>query len=144
VAQSVRSKLPALLRPYYRNGRRMVKTAFGFREFHKFRLRTKRLRYTLEFFRFCYGPGLEERLAGLRQIQDYLGAISDCESVRELVAETLPAKSPDREALEAFLRKRARRKAAELRLYWRRIFDADGAELRWRNYLARPKKALES
>ena len=98
---NARLKLPALVEPYFRAGRKLAGTGLG--ELHKFRLLTKRLRYTIEFFRFCYGPGLEDRLRDLRKIQDYLGAISDCESARELIEETLPARSRERADVEGLV-----------------------------------------
>ena len=45
---------------------------------HKFRLRTKRFRYTLEMFKDLYGPGMLKRIESLKQVQTYLGDINDC------------------------------------------------------------------
>jgi CHAD domain-containing protein len=98
--------------------------------FHKFRLKTKRFRYTLELFEPCYGPGLEERLKLLRHIQDLLGEINDCATTQKLVGA-----QPDR--FWKFLERRMALRARALRMWWRQTFDGPGQESRWTNYLAR-------
>lgn len=109
----------------------------SFPALHRLRLDTKRLRYILELFRPCYGPGLNLFLATLRQIQDHLGAINDCATARGLIGRTLPGPSPERKRLDRLLNLRAKRKAAEFREYWRQTFDAAGQERRWVFYLSR-------
>jgi len=141
-AANARRKLPSLAQSCFRAGRKLAAARFSFSASHKFRLRTKRLRYTLEFFRLCYGPGLDELLAELRRVQDYLGAISDCQSTAEIAGRLLPASAPERKAFDHYLRERARRKAAQFRLHWRRTLGAEGADLRWCNYLRRPRRAV--
>ena len=135
--QNARLKLPALAQSFFEAGRRLANLNASEAALHRFRLRTKRLRYTLEFFRFCYGPGLERRLEVLREIQDCLGEISDCAVARELAAQTLAPRSAERQQADRFLRARARRKAAQFRRYWRVVVDVPGEERRWRNYLSR-------
>ena len=142
VTANARRKLPSQARSYFRAGGKLAEVRLGFSASHKFRLRTKRLRYTLEFFRLCYGPGLDELLAELRRVQDYLGAISDCKSTEEIAGGLLPAGSPERKAFDHYLRERARRKAAQFRLHWRKTLGAEGADLRWCNYLRRPRRAV--
>jgi CHAD domain-containing protein len=135
--QNARLKLPSLVERYFRLGRKVADPSSPQAALHPFRLKTKRLRYTLEFFRFCYGPGLERRLAVLREIQDCLGEFSDCAVTRELAARTLAPRSAEAQQADRFLRGRARRKAAQFRRYWREVVDVPGEERRWRNYLAR-------
>ena len=106
---------------------------------HRFRLHTKALRYTVELFRPCYGPGLDLRLAALRKIQDCLGAMSDYATTKDLIASKLPRGDPERLRLSRLLTARTRRKCAELRRYWGQSFDKRGEQQRWRTYLSRPR-----
>ena len=123
-------RLPPLAREYYRAGRELfaVKPTVG--AFHKFRLDTKRFRYTLELFQPCYGPGLEQRLKLLRKIQDLLGEINDCATTQKLLKA-----QPDR--ISKFLERRVALRTRALRMWWRQTFDGAGREIWWTNYLAR-------
>ncbi|HSW48824.1 MAG TPA: CHAD domain-containing protein, partial [Bryobacteraceae bacterium] len=139
-AQNARHALPGLVCAYFEAGRELMEGALRPAALHRFRLDTKALRYTLELFRPCYGPGLERLLSELRRIQGCLGLISDYATCTELVASHLAGTAPERVRIEALLNARTRRKSLELRRYWKRIADAPGAERRWRSYLARPRK----
>ncbi|MBZ5596232.1 MAG: CHAD domain-containing protein [Acidobacteriia bacterium] len=123
-------KLPQLARTYFRAGRALFAAESTPESLHKFRLKSKRFRYTLELFQPCYGPGLEERLKLLRNIQDLLGEINDCVTTRKLVAQNQPAVSK-------FLERRMAVKKRALRSYWFQTFAAAGQENWWANYLAR-------
>lgn len=136
-AESARKKLPALVQSYFEEGRKLAEGEASQEALHRFRLRTKRLRYTLEFFRSCYGPGFETRLGALRKVQDYLGEISDCTATRQLAAAALPARTAERRQVERFLASRAQWKAAQFRRHWQKVFDVPGEDRRWRNYLSR-------
>lgn len=140
-AENARSKLPALMQSYFEEGRKLVNGDASSDGLHRFRLGTKRLRYTLEFFRPCYGPGFETRLGALRKVQDCLGEISDCTATRQLVAAILPVRTVERKQIERFLGGRAQGKAAQFRRHWQKAFDVPGEERRWRNYLARGVKS---
>jgi CHAD domain-containing protein len=137
-AENTRLKLPVLALAYFRAGRKLAAGVYSAKAYHQFRLKTKRLRYTLEFFRPCYGPGLAMRLAALRKLQDCLGDISDCEAARDLVKTAPPE---ERKQAERHLRARIRRRAAQFRRDWQREFDAAGEERRWRAYLSRSHAA---
>lgn len=132
-------KLPALARVYFRAGRELFAAKPTVGSFHKFRLETKRFRYTLELFQPCYGPGLEERLKLLRNIQDLLGEINDCATTQKL----LPAQ-PGK--VSKFLDRRMVLRARTLRTLWRQTIDGKGQESWWTNYLARfarkPRRSL--
>ena len=108
---------------------------------HPFRLETKALRYTLELFRPCFGPGLEVFLLSLRRIQDCLGALNDYATTRDLIAARLPKHAPDRQKMDRVLTARTMRKSLEFRRYWRQTFDKPGEDQRWMNYLSRPRTA---
>jgi CHAD domain-containing protein len=56
-------------------------------EHHEMRIATKRLRYTLETFAPCYPNQLSQPLQTLRQLQDFLGQMHDC----DVWLQTLPA-----------------------------------------------------
>jgi len=123
-------RLPQLARAYFRAGRGLFAAEPTPESLHKFRLVSKRFRYTLELFQPCYGPGLEERLAMLRNIQNLLGEINDCATTRKLVGQNQPA-------ISKFLERRMALKRRALRTYWFHVFAAAGHEARWTSYLAR-------
>jgi CHAD domain-containing protein len=135
--ENARAALPALLGAYFSEGRKAMGAAPTSAGMHRFRLHTKRVRYTLEMFQGCYGPGLERYLAALRQIQDHLGAMNDCATTRALVRAKAPKSSPERARMERFLKGDWKRRRADLRRSWGQVFDKEGEERRWRNYLAR-------
>jgi len=132
VAENARRYLPPLVQSYFGEGRKLMRGKWSSAEFHAFRLQTKRLRYTLELFRPCYGPGLERCIDGLRGLQDYLGEISDCATIREILRH-----SKQRARIEKMLKARARSAIAGLKKHWRQSFDRPGEERRWINYFER-------
>jgi CHAD domain-containing protein len=123
-------KLPQLAREYFQAGRILFSGTPDPRSLHKFRLRTKRFRYTLELFQPCYGPGLEERLRLVRNIQDLLGKINDCATTQKLAGQS-------RGTFHRFLERRMALKQRELFHYWFQVFAAAGREEWWAHYLAR-------
>ena len=136
-AQNARAKLPKMLEAYFEEGRKLMDPSSSPAVMHRFRLETKAVRYALELFRACYGPGLGRYLTALARIQDRLGAINDCETTRDLVASKLPAGSCDRIKMERILTASLQRKWSEFRRYWQQSFDRSGEERRWSNYLSR-------
>jgi CHAD domain-containing protein len=137
---NARRRLPELVLSYYREGRKAAAGDAAPEALHEFRLGTKRLRYTIELFRSCYGPGLQLWLAALGRIQDHLGAISDCATTGRICLAAMPLDSPaDRKRLESYLDKRAAREAAAFRRYWRSEFDKAGEARRWEIYFRRTK-----
>ncbi len=138
VAENARRNVPPLARAYFRAGRKLTAGEWSADAFHEFRLHTKRLRYTLELFRGCYGPALERYLAALSRVQDHLGTISDCAVTGKLVAGLLGRRSPHRRQFDGLLERRAKAAATQLRRYWRAGFDPPGQERRWVRYLSRP------
>src|SRR5262245_35609467 len=82
-ARNAAEKLPELARAFLAAGGDLEGKPY--REFHRFRLLAKRFRYTLEIFRPCYGPGLEQRIESLRTLQQHLGDLNDCAATEELV-----------------------------------------------------------
>jgi CHAD domain-containing protein len=137
-SRRARRILPPMAERYFALGRELsAHEAAGPAEMHGFRLATKRLRYTLELFRPCYGPAMEKRLEELRAIQTYLGDLNDCDVARRLAGQVAPPGGRDRRRFEEYLAARAGKKASAFRRRWRDAFDAPGRERAWRAYLAR-------
>jgi CHAD domain-containing protein len=136
-AANARAQLPALMTAYFESGRKLLAKPTSPEDLHRFRLRTKRTRYTLELFRPCYGPGLEQRLSAIRGIQTLLGEINDCDATQRLLAKSHSKRSLPWRRLERFLGARSRRLAIAFRKEWRESFDAPGREQWWTAYLGR-------
>jgi CHAD domain-containing protein len=134
-AVNARRILPEFVAAYFREVRDFLAKDRDPAELHRMRLASKRLRYTLELFRPCYGPGLEERLKALKELQDSLGEVNDAVATRVLLGHKVERKARD------FLRNRAGEKAAEFRKHWSESFDAPEREAWWTGYLERTAKA---
>lgn len=122
-AENSRRELPALAAEYFAAGRAAMDKKRSHRELHRFRVKTKRFRYTLEMFRSAYGPGLDTQLDRLRQLQGILGKISDAYTIRELLRDDgCYKKDLDREG---------KKRVQEFRQHWETVFDAAGEEEAW-------------
>lgn len=135
-AANARRYLPGLVSAYFTQVRELLAADPPPAELHVVRLASKRLRYSLELFRPCYGPGLKLRLAALQNLQQVLGEVNDCSATERLLENIMP-KSPARQRIVTHLHHRAGAKAAELRKEWRQGFDAPGRERWWLEYLAK-------
>jgi CHAD domain-containing protein len=129
-ALNARRVLPDLVRDYFKAGRKLDQDS-GAKAMHRFRLRTKRLRYTLEAFVTLSGPGLKLKIARLRPIQNALGDLNDCEVLASQMDERLPHQ------VRTYLAKRSDEKRKEFLRYWREEFDAAGEDKKWQQYLVR-------
>jgi hypothetical protein len=98
---------------------------------HRFRLRTKRLRYTLEAFVTIYGHGISRRCASLRPIQNALGEANDCAVLMQESGHTLPP------GVRTWLEERTVERRNEFLRYWKEEFDAVDEEKKWIRYLTR-------
>jgi CHAD domain-containing protein len=141
-ADNARKYLPQLVTDYFACGRELLARHPKPAELHALRLATKRLRYTLELFRPCYGPGIRTRIAALRELQQSLGEINDTVAAERTLGAILNGKSAQRTRVENFLRRQGELKAAEFGKQWREVFDAPGQERWWTGYLARRSKKL--
>lgn len=126
VVQNARELLPKLARKYFEAGRDAVSGKRPPDELHRFRLETKRFRYTLELFRPVYGPQLDRYLNALRGLQGALGKVSDYEAIQRVV-------DGDR-ALKSEINQQLKQRVKDLRNAWR-AFDSEGTLKRWRTYL---------
>jgi CHAD domain-containing protein len=125
--------LPRLASGYFHEVREFLAEEHEPKEFHRMRLASKRLRYVLELFRPCYGPGLEERLDALKKLQDSLGDVNDAVSAGGLMGERTSQK------VKKFLSARAEEKAQEFRLHWTASFDAPKREEWWTGFLRKTR-----
>ena len=131
-AANARHNLPKLAAAYFAEARTLLAEAGEPAHLHRLRLISKRLRYTLELFRPCYGPGLDERIAALKGLQDLLGETNDAVASAHLIAKMTASIR-----MRRYLERRAAQKAAEFRAAWRDSFDAPGREVWWTGYLGR-------
>jgi CHAD domain-containing protein len=129
VAANARRQLPLLVADYFARASQLLAEDPSPAKLHRLRLDTKRLRYTLELFRSCYGPGLRTRLQWLHRVQQLLGEVNDSVAAAAL----LPAGARGRGLMED----RARAKAREFREYWAAAMDAADGGNRWTAYLSR-------
>jgi CHAD domain-containing protein len=142
VSLNARRQLPAMMQEYFAQVRELLATNPELAELHAIRLATKRVRYTLELFRPCYGAQLESHITELQRLQQILGEINDCAAAGRLL-DGLAGPSPAQARARSFLRRRAAAKATELRREWRQCFDAPGQEHSWLHYLARSARVKE-
>jgi hypothetical protein len=114
-------------------GRRAAKTNSRPDEIHTFRLAAKRLRYSLELFAPLHRPALDRSLDQLKSLQAVLGAISDCETVRIMVARLGGCRE-----LDERLRRRELRKIRAFRSQWEEQFASPETRLERMETLSRP------
>ena len=131
-AENARVLLPKMARKYFAAGRKAVEGKQPPDELHRFRLETKRFRYTLELFRPLYGPGLDRYLKALRELQGALGHVSDHQAIARVLA--------DDRVLKKQIERGLKEKVKKLQHIWR-AFDADGQLKRWRTYLSQEHPA---
>ncbi|HXB73020.1 MAG TPA: CHAD domain-containing protein [Candidatus Acidoferrales bacterium] len=133
---NARRRLPQLVADYFAAVRGWLKGDPGPSALHQARLASKHVRYTLELFRPCYGPGLEARLAALRRVQQVLGEVNDAAATGRLLDKAQTAEVPHHQLAVKFLEARAEAKAQEFRQEWTEVFDAPGQLQWWTGYLA--------
>jgi CHAD domain-containing protein len=137
VTQNASEKLPELARGFFEAGRELAAKEPSFADLHRFRLLTKRFRYTLELFRPCYGPGLAARIESLRALQQDLGEISDCAATRDLLLKRDDLRPAQRDWLVGNLKMLATARIAKFRGRWQEEFGPPVREHWWINYLTR-------
>lgn len=135
-AANARRGLPRLAAAYFARVRKLLADRPPPAKLHAIRLETKRLRYTLELFRPCYGPGLDARLAALRHVQQLLGEVNDCSTTERWIGHAA-GPSPLRVRILRFLAARSAAQAQVFHQAWTGVFDAPGQELWWTRYLSR-------
>lgn len=134
-AENATRVLPRLAARFFEAGRAAVGATPNALSLHKLRLHGKRLRYSLELFAPCYGPGIDQHLSDLKKIQSYLGEINDCVATARLIQKAGLAGGPDGTRLAAFLNIREQQRIAGFVDHWRADFDAPGRLGAWLSYL---------
>jgi CHAD domain-containing protein len=137
VAENAREKLPELARQFFTAGRVAAAQDTTTDALHRFRLLTKRFRYTLELFRDYYGDGLERRLDALHTVQQLLGAISDCAATQDLLLARDDLSASERAAFLRKLKRTAAIRVAAFRNHWLANFSEPASERFWTDYLRR-------
>jgi CHAD domain-containing protein len=132
VQGNVRRRLPELAARYIRRGNRAFRKGKEWDDVHKFRIATKRFRYTLELFEGQYGPGLTKRIDELKQLQTLLGDANDCIATAALLNAV-----PDTADLRTELASKADAKLKKARAWWRSHLGNTDAEHLWLSYLQR-------
>jgi CHAD domain-containing protein len=133
--ESARTTIPQLAQRLFTAGRKAAKRKIKTKTLHEFRLEVKRFRYTLELFRPLYGPALDTRLAKLRRMQQYLGAINDCTTTRALIVGAQGKASLLVKELLSRLDTGEKDSARKFVRYWTETFDAPGEQERLVRYL---------
>ncbi len=134
-AVNARRQLPRMMSEYFAEVREALADKRSPAALHQVRLASKKVRYTLELFRPCYGAaGFDARLKALKDVQTSLGDVNDAVATWRLLAKVMPH-SPRRQALREYLKKRAAEKAEEFRAHWTEKFDAAGQERWWTDFL---------
>ena len=136
-AESARRHLPKLAADYFALGRKVMAQEPDPALLHSLRLATKRLRYTLELFRPCYGPGLLRCMAALREVQQLLGEVNDVAAASRALGALMNGDAPHGDSLHPSLRPLFDTRVATFQKYWRELFDSPDQEAWWTYYLAR-------
>lgn len=86
-------------------------------DMHRFRIVSKKFRYTLELFQPLYGSSVDRTVASIKRVGTLLGDINDCVTVAEIVA---PYHGGNR--LATRLKRRQRKKTEDFRQFWKGEF----------------------
>jgi len=94
-------------------GRKAASQETSAQEVHKFRIASKKLRYTLELVEPFYGGALDLWLERVKELQSVLGDANDCETVRRMASDWNAG-----DGLIAKLEQRQNRKLKKFRREW--------------------------
>jgi CHAD domain-containing protein len=74
-------------------------------ELHEMRIAAKHLRYALEIFRVCFGPDIDQRIEDVKDVQEQIGEIHDCDVLTEVLRRQLSATAQrrDQELVESVM-----------------------------------------
>jgi CHAD domain-containing protein len=129
-AQTARQMLPGMAQDFFERGDEAAGAKAHPRELHRFRLASKKFRYTLELFTPLCGTLLNPKLETIRRVQTLLGDINDFETVREMLGQYEGA-----ETVIAWLKKRQRKRLVEFREYWATAFAPAEGRQSWIDFL---------
>lgn len=126
----IAARLPALAQDFFQTGDAAAVPDSSYRSLHRFRLRAKRFRYTLELFQRFYGSEMATGAKALKGLQDRLGAINDCVTTIDLLDDDPTAVA----AIQKLLGRRTR----AFRTYWRTRFTRR-QRVWWQRWLTEPR-----
>lgn len=106
--------LPRLVGRYFARGRRLVKNQAPNEALHRFRIRTKRVRYTLELYADLFPEAVGASLEAFQRIQQVLGELQDQRMFAARLKQQARA-DPDHSGEYEALRRAAGKKQAALR-----------------------------
>lgn len=112
--------LPPLASKFFDTGQSAADPAAKPKAMHRFRIRTKKFRYTLELFVPLYGPALDTQFRVLRTVQKHLGAINDCVATKDLLDEYKKHDGTAVKLATKRLAQRAASKTTSFQRYWHR------------------------
>ena len=141
VSANARERLPELAGRFFNAGREVAEPGASYTALHHFRLQSKSFRYILELFDDYYGPGLKKKIESLQNVQQLLGAISDCSATLKLLAKRKDLSVAERAILRRKLEEMARIRIAEFQSLWTKDFSAPARERSWKVYLSRFARA---
>jgi CHAD domain-containing protein len=121
--------LPKMTDDLFRAGAEAAKAGSTHHQMHRFRLMTKRVRYTLEAFDPVYGTSTAGIMDSLKGLQERLGNINDCTATLVMVARNRGAST----AVGRLVRDRE----LEFRTYWKRHFEPK-VKGQWKAILGEP------
>ena len=113
IAATAMRALEPMLEEFTSRGKRALGPKASIEKIHRLRIEAKKVRYTLELFAPVYGASFDGWIERIKALQDVLGAISDCETVREMIER----QGGDRR-IESALRRKVSRKLEEFRQLW--------------------------
>lgn len=130
VRDNLRKRMPGLVADYFGAGDGALQPGRSWDEMHRFRLLTKRFRYTLELLRPVYGRALESKIDLLKEVQTLLGDINDAVVTQKMLAEM-----PSTERIRARLALKSDRLTHKLRALWSGRLADPSRRLAWTRYL---------
>jgi CHAD domain-containing protein len=134
-SRNIAELLPGLTGAFFAAGRKAA--ALDSPELlHEFRLAAKQFRYTLELLQDLYGPKLKGHLMAIRHIQDRLGKISDCATIRNLLRNYSGMDLSARAQLEQHLDRKLNESLASFQRYWRKSLDDPAQEAQWIRFVS--------
>jgi len=137
VIVNVREQLPAMALRYFEAGQQLIAQDSSPKLLHRFRLRTKHFRYTLELFSDLYGTAFEKQLKRLKPVQDALGEMNDCATTLDWLGGTSPES-------KQFIKKRMAAKSAAFKKYWSTEFATPRERAKWIKALGTPRAAASA
>jgi CHAD domain-containing protein len=121
---------------FFQSGDQAASAHSSVNDLHRFRIRSKKFRYSVELFRPVYGAVAEEWVGQIKRIQTLLGDMNDYRVARELIAEL----DPDASIASSFKQKQ-QKKADAFRKLWNEEYS--GAAKQWVRSLERtPRKPV--